>query len=259
MLKRSGFLWVGILLLSLVPAPAVQAVTISSGGGTITVDDANGMLYDYTVDGQDYVFELENYYRTAAMTQEDGLTGTGAASVVTSVSQTAADTITILGSATGFDFQLDYVVDGARLDSSLQLTNTGGSPLTLSLFAYNDWAFDLLLSDSIGWDGTTLTQSANNAPFRVVRVTPGSAPDAVEASVFGDLSGQLRDAAVTNLTDGGGLPFVGDGTFAMQFDLVIPGGGSTTLDSLAVVPEPETAGLMALGLLGLGFAGRRRD
>lgn len=258
MLKRTGFLRIGFLLLCLVAAPAAQAVTISAGGGTIDVDDGNGALFDHIVDGTDYVWELETYYRSFGMTQEEGLTG-GGSSVVTSVSQTAPDTVTILGSATGFDFQLDYVVNGASLTSSLLLTNTGVSPLTLSIFGYNDYLFDVLASDSIGWDGTTMTQSANNAPFGVVQVTPGSAPDAVEASVFGGLSTELRDTSETNLTDGGGLPFTGDGTFALQFDLVIPVSGSATLDSFALVPEPAPGALMAVGLLGLAFAGRRRD
>ena len=37
------------------------------------------------------------------------------------------------------------------------------------------------------------------------------------------------------------------------------GGGSTSFDAVINVPEPSMIALMSLGLVGLGFAGRRKQ
>ena len=188
-------------------APTAQALSISNGVGSITVSDSNGGLTNFTVNGADDLFEVIYFYRTSAMSQEAPIAGRFADSVVSSVSQTAADTITVLGGVTAFDYQLDYVLSGGSLSLSLTLDETNGSPLTLSLFSYQDWDVDGPGGgDFLAWDGTVMTVS-DPGVSRTVDVTTTTATDATEAAAFGALRNALEDTGVTNLSDGAGLPF----------------------------------------------------
>ena len=88
-------------------APTAQALTISDGIGSIEVNSFNGGLGNFHVNGQDDLAQVIIFYRTSTMSQEAPISGRFANSVVTSVSQTAPDTITVLGSVTEFDYQLE--------------------------------------------------------------------------------------------------------------------------------------------------------
>ena len=242
-------------------APSAQALTISDGVGSITVSDGTGGLTDFTVNGANDLFEIRYFYRTSAMSQEIPIVGRFAGPAVSSVSQTAPDTITVLGSVTEFDYQLDYVLLGDSLSLSLTVDETNGLPLSLSLFSYQDWDVDGPGGgDFLAWDGTVMTVS--DPPLtRTIDVTTTTAADATEAANWPALQNAFQDAGVTNLTDGAGLPFgPGDASFAFQYDRVIAANGSTTIDmEFAVIPEPDSGRLIALGLLGLGLARKRRS
>jgi hypothetical protein len=188
------------------------------------------------------------------MTLEQALTGT-TSSVVDSVAATSPTEITVMGTATGFTFTIVYGLDGlGRMTPSLNIQNTTGSPLNITIFSYHDWDVNGTAGgDSIVWNGFDILQSQGST---VIQVHPVQDPDVIQAGAFSGIRNQLRDGNVDNLTPTG-LPFgPGDGTFAFQFDMVIPTGGGGSI--LYSVPEPSTGVLAALGLIALAWWGRDR-
>lgn len=242
-------------LLALLSVPAGAApLSVSDGTATVTADDQHGGLTNFILGGVDHLFQADYYFRTSSMTLEQALTGT-TSSVVDSVAATSPTEITVMGTATGFTYTIVYWLDGAgRMRSSLDIQNTTGSPLTITVFNYQDWDVNNTAGgDSIVWNGFDILQTQGST---VIQVTPQQTPDVIQAGAFSGIRNQLRDGNVDNLTPTG-LPFgPGDGTFAFQFNLVIPTGGGGTI--IYSVPEPSTGVLAALGLIALAWWGRDR-
>jgi hypothetical protein len=242
-------------LLALLAAPAGAApLNISDGTATVTADDQHGGLTNFILGGVDHLFQADYYFRRAGMTLEQALTGT-TETTVTSVTATSPTSITVLGTATGFNYSLVYALDGnGRMMPALTIQNTQGSPLTITIFAYHDWDVNGSTSgDTITWNGFDMLQSQGST---TIRVTPQQPPDVMQAATFAGIRNQLRDGNLDNLTPTG-IPYAGsDGTFAFQFNLVIPTGGGSTI--LINVPEPSTGMLAAMGLIGLAWWGRDR-
>lgn len=245
-----------LVLLPLFAAPSGAApLSITDGVATLTVDDVHGGMEDFVLAGVDHLWEANYYYRTAAMGLELPLVGP-TTSAVTSVLATGATEITVLGATADFDFELVYALSSTgALISTLDLTNTTGGTLGLSLFNYQDWDVGgTWAGDSIGWNGTSVTQSEGGVQLTIA---PFQTPDAVEASTYATLLTDLSDGDVDDLVDGSGLPFgPGDGTFALQFDLSLPDGDVATL--AYAVPEPSTGALAMLGLAALARSGSHR-
>lgn len=232
----------------------VWSATINDGVTAITVSDTHGGVTDFVTGGSDHLFQADYYFRTGSMSAEDMMTGVNS-TYIQSVTASGND-ITVVGSTSEFDFTLVYGLDGSgRMVPTLDITNTSGAQLDLTLFNYQDWDVNGTAGgDTITWNGSLLTVSQGTTD---IGITPFSSPDAVEASGWPILRNSLRDGSPTTLTDGAGLPFgPGDGTFAFQFDLSLAAGGSTTI--IYTVPEPSTGLLGGLGLAGLAWSSRRR-
>lgn len=240
-----------VLLLLALPAGAVR---INDGVAALTVSNNSGEMYNYRSGGRDQLYQALYYYRTGGMTQEQVLVGPGTTSV-TQVSRTGPTEITVLGSTPTFDYTLIYRLNGnGGLSPSIELTNTSGASLDLTLFSYQDWDVDNSpAGDSITWDGSTMLQSDGATG---IAINPAQTPDAVQAAPYATLLNSLDDGGITNL-DGTGLPFgPGDGTFAFQFDLTLLPNQSTSI--IYSVPEPSSAALAMLGLVTLAWWGRDR-
>jgi hypothetical protein len=243
-------------LLALIAIPAGAApLSISDGTATVTADDAHGGLSNFVLGGLDHLFEAEYYFRTSGMTRELALTGT-TSTLVSSVAATSPTEITVMGSATGFNFTVVYGLNGSGgLLSSLSIQNTSGGSLTIAVFSYYDFDVNNTTGgDSVSWNGFDMIQSQGST---VISVHPTQTPDIMQGANFSSIRTQLRDTGVDNLT-ATGIPASGGGdrTFAFQFNLVIPLGGGTTL--VYAVPEPSTGALAAFGLIGLAWLGRDR-
>lgn len=253
--RPSVGLGVLVVALALAAAPA-RSITISDGIASITADNTHGGLTAFVTGGTDHLYQSEYYYRTDAMTQENRLVGFGTA-YVTSVSSPDATTITVLGSTPELDFKLDYRLNNGVLVPEIEITNTTASQYDLSIFNYQDWDVDGSANgDRLAWDGAQMTISQVGNGTEIV-VMPVNAPSATQASAYAGLRTSLRNNSITNLTDGAGLPFgPGDATFAFQFDFTLM--ASEMYKIAYVVPEPPRLGLVAMGLLGLAWAGRRR-
>ncbi|MGH0031174.1 MAG: PEP-CTERM sorting domain-containing protein [Myxococcota bacterium] len=249
-LRRVALAFAALLGLAL---PAGSA-TINDGTASLTVSDTHGGATDYVLGGTDHLFQADFYFRTGSMTAEEMMTGVNS-TYVNSVSASGLE-ITVTGSTSEFDFTLIYGLDGAgRMTPSLDITNTSGSQLDITVFNYQDWDVNGTAGgDSIIWNGFdfVISQGATS-----IQVTPAQTPTAVAASGWPTLRNSLRDGSATTLTDGAGLPFgPGDGTLAAQHDLSIADGDTGSV--IYTVPEPSTGAMGLLGLAGLAWASRRR-
>lgn len=147
----------------------------------------------------------------------------------------------------------------ARLNHSVTINNPGVTPLTISLYHY----VDLDLADTAGNQTATggingMFSTDGTLVGSLIPVTPATS---FQATAYSTLRGLLTNNAVNNLTNSG-LPFSpGDVTFAYQWDVTIPAGGSTTIQSyMGVQPVPEPAVILAccLGLAGVGRLYQKR-
>jgi hypothetical protein len=150
------------------------------------------------------------------------------------------------------------LVDSATPNTStlyhtVTLNNPGATPLTISLFQYVDIDLSNVATGQSATGGINGMYSTDGTLVgSLVAVTPATA---FQASPFSDLRTSLSNETVTNLNNTG-LPFSpGDVTFAYQWDVTIPAGGSTTIQSyMGVQPVPEPGMVLAccLGLAGVG-------
>jgi hypothetical protein len=175
--------------------------------------------------------------------------------------QTVGDTITVTQHYQGWDGITAYTLvstgdNRGYLASTATIHHLGTAPLTLSLFHYADLDVNGTFTD----DTASLT-----APGEMSLQDPVgplalgwnaiTAPSAYQVTPWRDLLADLTSTR-TQL-DNTGLPFgPGDFVGAWQWDLVVPAGGSLTIeDRIAIIPAPGAACLAALGLLA---AARRR-
>lgn len=144
--------------------------------------------------------------------------------------------------------------NNTTLNHSVTINNPGATALTISLFHY----VDLDLADA--FDNQSATGGINGMYSTdgtlvgsLIPVTPATA---FQASPYQNLRTLLSNTSVTNLNNSG-LPFSpGDVTFAYQWDVTIPAGGSTVISSqMGISPVPEP-GLMLAGCIGLVGLGR---
>jgi len=143
---------------------------------------------------------------------------------------------------------------------TLQITNTGGQPLDISLFNYVD--FDV--SATAGGDSASWFDQANN----IMNIVDGAntvqyqglGANAYQVQPFATLRTALTDAGITNLNNTG-LPFgPGDFTGAFQWNRLLTIGQTTTVSVAFAVnmPVPAPSALALLGVVGLAARPRRR-
>ena len=189
------------------------------------------------------------------------------------------------------------VVFAAGSASAIGLTLAGangqlvgvGDSVTVTVTLDADVTGIVLISTGVLFDDTILSynQGASSSPTYILYVngktpymTPATNPPELRISTTNQVN---VDWTATSLTAGSGgtgvellatLVFdviaVGDGVADIGLSITSPGnivqlaGGVNTTATLAgagtvITPEPTTALLVGLGLLGLGVAGKRRD
>ena len=170
----------------------------------------------------------------------------------------AGDTLVLdIGYSLGPGDMVTAVDPGLVFNGSVTSFNVGGSTET-GFAAYGGGAIALNpivqttdiglnpldLSQADGWEKTTLTAGGTGTPCVF------GACSSLGTAAF-VLSGSSGVVSVGNVGLGGGT-VIGDGTF---MDIA----GISNLGTFTIVPEPTTASLLGLGLLGLTIAGRRRS
>ena len=161
---------------------------------------------------------------------------------------------------------------GGNLFQNMRITNTSGASLSIDVFHYSD----LDLAGTSGGDrarlgsnpgGIQIDQSEGTQTAPIV----GYGANGYRVSPYSQLLADLTDGGVDNLANTG-LPLNNrDVTVGFQWTITIAAGGyfdfmtqfgsnAPLLDpSVTVIPEPGTALLLALGLIGLAFPVRRTE
>jgi hypothetical protein len=223
----------------------------------------DGGLTDHVYEIYGYLGNTSNVVRVTPANFDEQVAIGGSGSTASSQLVLNATGAAALGLAAG-DITLDY---GFQISDATQsliwdvgVNNASLAPLDLVFYAY----FDLDLEDSFdddlatgGVDGFRVTDGATGF---VLAVGATAAADHYQVSTFPIVRNALdamQGVGVADLPDTG-TPFgPGDFTGALQFDVSVAAGGSQGL-GITLIPEPSTAAQLALGLLGLAFAGRKR-
>jgi hypothetical protein len=168
-----------------------------------------------------------------------------------------------LGLAAG-DLTLDYsfTLDGATrsLVWDVDVTSASAATLDLVFYAYVDFDLEGSAGDDLATGSPAGFHVTDDATGFDLMMGSMVAADHFEIAPWPVLQGQLdamQGVGAADLSDGG-TPFgPGDFTGGLQFDFSLAPGGSQDF-GMTLIPEPGTAFQLALGLLGLAFAGRRR-
>jgi hypothetical protein len=283
-LLRSGILSLALALL-LQPAP-VRALDMVVGDITVadlTAYGFDGITGELTFDGgvTDEMYQMFGYLGTATGSVRIDASSFSQLSPVAQVGNTARSTLRLedpaaaaLGLASGsilVDYVFTFLDDTSALDEDtfawhIVLTNTTASDIPLSLYTYldldlggaADWNDDLATMDR----GRAVVTDADDPTTMFVwnQTADGNFADHFALGGYPTVRAQLDAMGpATDLPDTT-TPFgPGDFTAAYQYNLVV-GAGSTasSSSSTGVVPEPNTAVLTAIGLIGLTIYGRRR-
>jgi hypothetical protein len=223
----------------------------------------DGGLTDHVYEIYGYLGNASNVVRVTPVNFDElvpigGSGGTASSQLVLNATGAAA-----LGLASG-DITLDYGFALSDATHSLiwdvGVNNASLATLDLVFYAY----FDFDLEDS--FDNDLATGSVDG--FRVtdgatgfeLAVGSSTAADHYQIAAWPNVRNALDAMQGTGAADlpDTGTPFgPGDFTGALQFDVSVAAGGSQGV-GITLIPEPATATQLALGLLGLAFAGRKR-
>lgn len=238
---------------------------------TIKADSSYGMK-NWTVDGQDQLYQQWFWYRVGCDGGEKGLNRL----CLLSAEQTSDNTLTTLYQKNNkFNIEISYSLDGGEagsgmssINEKIKITNLSGDPLDFHFFQYAD--FDLggnrhgntvqLARDDSGLF-TSAYQNTGTTHFVDEVVSPGA--DHGQVGRYPSLRNRLQNHSPTTLNDNVG-PITGDATWAFQWDPSIPVGGSFSIElnksvSITSVPEPTALALVPVALALLGMARRRRS
>lgn len=261
-------------LLAFAPLGAGAATfTLSDGAAQATVSDRNGVTVWKTDGGRDNIFFSNFYLRRAGDAGEQPLS----AFIGEPTAAATANAVTLSFVGDTLSAVLETTLEGgapgssrSTLTRSLSLTNTGDVAQSLFLFDHVD--FDIRFDQLAQADqsvqsapGHVVTRSASFPLAITTRVTP--APQSWEITDFFTLYTRFfldRDGPTTlPNTPALGVAFPtppGDNAFAFgwAFDLA-PGArfAVSNTSTIAPVPLPPAALLLAAGLAGLGIASRR--
>jgi hypothetical protein len=266
-------IWLAVGVTLIVATTASAQVTIMAGNATYTqfalptTETSTAGTSDLRPEGgttTDHLFQNMWYYRVAGDTREHP---------IGNYTLAGGQTITAVGSGGGTN-QFSYAITETRftaqwvgtlfdstdpgnstLYQSFSITNPGGSPLSIALFSYAD--FDV--NGTAGGDSATggIPEMTITDSVAGTALYGGLAANAFQVTAFATLRGLLLNASVDDFNNTG-LPFgPGDFTGGFQWNLVIPAGGTVSVDGylsvgpLVPIPEPTSLALTGLGILGV--------
>jgi len=177
------------------------------------------------------------------------------------------DTLNVMyGQPTGFSITLTYVLNGglggshkSDLQETISFNNRTGQPVHLQFFQYCDFDLDGTPGgDTVAiLNSNTVRQSDAHVMVAETVVTP--APKHAELGVYNSTYLKLDDRNPDTLNDFAGPIGPDDVTWAFQWDVTVPAGGTVQISKdKNITPEPATLALMAGGLVMAATLRRRR-
>jgi hypothetical protein len=268
-----------VAVLAIVGISALLAPNVSAGTFTLTdgnsstlfETDSEGNQVNWLVDGEDQVFVQGFWYRVGSSGGESAVSTLP--HPVEGVTDTNfdgnADTLFVRYNGGGFNIETRYSLDGGTpgsrasdLGEQIAIINTGTSPLDFHFFQYVD--FDLMNSSegdsAVFTNANAVRQFQGALRLSEAVITPPATHR--EINFYPNIIDRLDDLLPTTLSDTPGTGVVlgpGDMTWAFQWDVVIPGGGSFLISkdkNLTGVPEPAT--LVLISMAGLFLVLRRK-
>ncbi|MCS7049628.1 MAG: PEP-CTERM sorting domain-containing protein [Verrucomicrobiae bacterium] len=266
---------VGALAWGLTPVGAAP-ITLKDENSVLYVDPAlPSGVYGWEVDGVDNVWEHWFWYRIGS-SSESSLASLPIVAHGTTDTNFDGDDDTLfvryeLAGVVRFNVRLS--LDGGSpgsnvsdLAEQIQIRNLSGTAIRLSFFQYTD--FDLFANpagdsaliklDPVTGLPTEVVQWKGSAVLTEVVLTPDATCGEISESP--QILAKLTDFDADDLSNTFGPVSLDDVTWALQWDFTLAPGQSVLIskDLRLVIPEPTTAGLVGLALLGVATALRRR-
>ncbi|NLF31505.1 MAG: PEP-CTERM sorting domain-containing protein [Planctomycetes bacterium] len=260
---------VQILAICLVAAVAMVAaeaspVLLKDGNATLTIEPyAKAGVFSWCVDGTNHLAQQGFWFRFEGMDYEEPLSALGLIGTQLSDTNTiidpCEDTLTAYyGDLCSFHVEVRYALQGGLAGSGtsditeqIAFQNKTCNPLKLWFFQYADFDLRGTARDDTVWiqGGNTAIQTDPCHVMAETVVTP--MPCRFEANCYPATLNSLCDYTITVLNNDPG-PKTGDATWAFQWCLDIPAGGSALISKdKHLVPEPATMSLLALGAVSL--------
>jgi hypothetical protein len=163
------------------------------------------------------------------------------------------------------DITLDYAFEIAEATRSLiwdvSVSNASAAALDLVFYAYVDLDLEGDFGNDLATGGPAGFHVTDGGTGFDLMIGSMVAADHYEIAPFPGLQAALdnmQGVGAANLSDSGSPFGPADFSGALQFDFSLAPGGSQGF-GVTLIPEPTTAIQLALGLLGLALAGRRRS
>jgi hypothetical protein len=284
--------WILGALLALIlagPAAALDMVV-----GDVTIQNLNSFGFDaqgteapaaensvLTFDSgvTDELFQMFGYLGTASGHVRIDSTNFNINTAINQVGNTAVSQLalsaagaTALGLAIG-DIVVDYTftliddtsaIDQDHLGWQVDLTNTSAAAIALSLYTYVDLDLNGTFGDDSAITDTSrmfVTDGGDPTHYFMWDVVEAAGADHFQVGNYPSVRTALNNmTSAQNLNDTAGVFGPADFSGAYQFDRVLAASSTETVVTLntAQIPEPNTALLTGLGLIGLHFYGRSR-
>jgi hypothetical protein len=252
-----------IATVALIGSVASAQITLNDGGAVVDINTTNGTVENFFLGGVDHAFQHTYFLRNG-----DGGTASGLGTfALTSQSNTSNFAELKYNNGT-FEIQIRYLLTGAGLQADLTesvvVRNISGQSASMRLFQYSDWDMaGTAGSDTVTRQNSSTMSQVDNVVTSNTLVSGGTPiPEFSGMSAFATIrtgilstNGYFLDTAA-----GGGIgqQFVGDGTYAFQWnrDLAADGVFAMSTDKILAVPEPGS--MIALGLGAAALLARRR-